>query len=171
MTTQQKPPALAGAEGKRIFKNESVNSTTGTPPIERILSRLEGVKVTGPRKWLALCPSHPDKRPSLSIRETEDNTVLLHCWSGCGAVEVVAAAGLKPADLFPRTLSNRPALRPGERWIPRDALAGVAHEAMLITIAGEQVAAGTGLTREALDRVALAAGRLRAAAREVGCHE
>ena len=72
-------------------------------------------------------------------------------------------------DLFPQKLENRPPLRPGERWVPRDALAGVAFEALVVAVAGEQLSTGNPLTRDAMDRVALAAARLRAAAEEVGC--
>lgn len=48
-------------------------------PIVKILPRLEKVKRAGPDKWLAKCPAHDDKRPSLSIREAEDHKVLLKC--------------------------------------------------------------------------------------------
>ena len=66
---------------------------------ERLLSRLEGVKATGADRWTALCPAHDDRRPSLSLRHAEER-VLLHCWSGCAAGDIVAALGLSLADLF-----------------------------------------------------------------------
>jgi DNA primase len=40
--------------------------------------------------WMAKCPAHDDKNPSLSIRDA-DGKVLLHCHAGCGQREVIAA--------------------------------------------------------------------------------
>jgi hypothetical protein len=62
-------------------------------PITKLLDRLDGLKERGPDAWLAKCPAHDDRNPSLSIRETSDGTVLLKCWTGCTAAEVVAAVG------------------------------------------------------------------------------
>ena len=44
-------------------------------PIDCVLSRLERVKRTGPDRWVAQCPAHDDRRPSLSIRKAEDHKV------------------------------------------------------------------------------------------------
>lgn len=55
---------------------------------------------TGRGRWQAKCPSHPDRRPSLSIRQGERG-ILLRCWSaGCTAEQVCAALGIRVADLF-----------------------------------------------------------------------
>jgi hypothetical protein len=70
-------------------------------PIDRVLSRLEKVS----RKdgyYIALCPHHDNREPSLSIKEGEDNRVLLKCFAGCSFDEVVAATDLETADLFHR---------------------------------------------------------------------
>jgi len=69
---------------------------------ENILNLLDGVKVSGVGEWQALCPSHDDKNPSLSIKETSDGTMLLRCWAGCNASEIVGAMGLGLSDLFPK---------------------------------------------------------------------
>jgi len=50
--------------------------------IDSILSQLEGVKRSG-SGWVALCPCHEDRTPSLSITETEDGKVLYKCFAGC----------------------------------------------------------------------------------------
>lgn len=168
MRAQEKAPPGCNRRGEATCRKQPAQSIA-IPPIEKLLPRLEQVKKTAPGKWTALCPAHADKRPSLSIRETDDGTLLVKCWSGCGAADVVEAIGLRLHDLFPRSNENRRPLRPGERWVPRDAMAGVSFEALVVAIAGEAVARGEGLDRSALDRVAQAAGRLRAAAAEVGC--
>ena len=36
-----------------------------------ILDRLDGVRPTGDGRWIARCPAHDDRSPSLSIREAE----------------------------------------------------------------------------------------------------
>ncbi|MBI2834444.1 MAG: hypothetical protein HYX76_08460 [Acidobacteria bacterium] len=48
------------------------------------------------------CPSHEDRRASLSVGRGDDGRVLLKCHAGCSAETMVAAAGLRMADLFPQ---------------------------------------------------------------------
>ncbi len=50
----------------------------------------------------ALCPAHEDKSPSLSITQAEDK-VLLKCFAGCTTDSIVAALGIRTADLFTKT--------------------------------------------------------------------
>ena len=47
------------------------------------------------------CPAHEDQNESLSISTGTDGRVLLHCHAGCEVESIVAALGLKMADLFP----------------------------------------------------------------------
>ncbi len=68
---------------------------------DRLLSLLDGVKRTAPGRWLACCPSHDDRHPSLSIRELDDGTLLLKDWAGCSVDQIVGALGLDLSDLFP----------------------------------------------------------------------
>lgn len=62
------------------------------------IAKLDGVRHTS-RGILALCPNHPDKHPSLSVRGG-DRGLLIKCWAGCTTSEVVATLGLKLCDLF-----------------------------------------------------------------------
>lgn len=39
--------------------------------IDKLTSRLDGVKSNGYGKYLARCPAHDDKSPSLAIKETD----------------------------------------------------------------------------------------------------
>lgn len=41
--------------------------------------------------WIACCPAHDDKNPSLSLRDGEDGALLVHCFAGCEAKVVLAA--------------------------------------------------------------------------------
>jgi P4 family phage/plasmid primase-like protien len=63
-----------------------------------ILSRLQGVTRTGDG-WKARCPAHDDKNPSLSISESADGKILIHCHAGCTPDAVCAALGVKLSDL------------------------------------------------------------------------
>ena len=70
-------------------------------PIDLVLARLGGVKqVSG--GWLARCPSHDDREPSLKVAEADDARVLLFCHGGCRTEDVVAAMGLSMRNLFPQ---------------------------------------------------------------------
>ena len=55
---------------------------------------LNGRKI-GRGKWIARCPAHPDKHPSLSIAEGKRTAVVFKCMShGCSQDEVISAMGL-----------------------------------------------------------------------------
>lgn len=68
--------------------------------VQTLLDRLEKVRGKGPR-WRALCPAHDNKNTlSLAITETPENRILIHCFAGCGASDVMQAIGLKLSDLM-----------------------------------------------------------------------
>jgi hypothetical protein len=50
---------------------------------------------------MALCPAHADKEASLSITTGDDGRVLLKCFAGCPAEDIVKAIGMQLKDLFP----------------------------------------------------------------------
>ena len=62
------------------------------------LDRLEGV-VEQKDYFMACCPSHEDKRPSLKVSEKEGK-ILIHCWAGCHPSDVIGALNLTWKDLF-----------------------------------------------------------------------
>jgi hypothetical protein len=61
---------------------------------------LVNARKTGTSRWVAQCPAHPDRSPSLSIREGDDGRVLTHCFGGCSPARIADALGLKIRDLF-----------------------------------------------------------------------
>jgi hypothetical protein len=69
-------------------------------PLETLLARLPSAKKAG-NGWSARCPSHDDKRASLSVSEGNDGTVLLKCFAGCSTEKVLQSIGLSLRDLFP----------------------------------------------------------------------
>jgi hypothetical protein len=70
--------------------------------LDRMLPLLEKVKHTEQGRWLARCPAHDDRSPSLAVRELDDGRVLLHCFAGCSVQEIVSSVGLELSDLFPQ---------------------------------------------------------------------
>jgi hypothetical protein len=66
--------------------------------MDDLLPRLEGVQ-TATGGAVARCPAHPDRNPSLSIREAEDR-LLVKCHGGCETPDVMASLGLRMNDLF-----------------------------------------------------------------------
>lgn len=68
--------------------------------IENILARLSKVRKSH-RGYQACCPVHQDKHPSMTVTETDDGKVLIHCFA-CGArgTDVVEAIGLPTSELF-----------------------------------------------------------------------
>jgi hypothetical protein len=66
-------------------------------------------KALGGRKagsgWMARCPAHDDREPSLSIRDADDGKVLVRCHAGCTQDSVIAA--LRQRGLWAETGPNR----------------------------------------------------------------
>lgn len=75
--------------------------------IENITTRLQKVKQTGAGKYLACCPAHEDKSPSLALKELDDGRILIHCFGGCSPVQIMESIGLTLSDLFEEPLEDR----------------------------------------------------------------
>jgi len=104
-----------------------VNRYHHTTPVEDnvdvLLARLDGVRRTGASSWMARCPAHPDRNPSLSV-SVKEGKLLLHCFAGCPAEAVLNAVGLSWRDLWEgeawRPLPSRPRPKPPEGPSPED---------------------------------------------------
>lgn len=66
--------------------------------LKDILQKLKGVKGSN-GQYIALCPAHDDKKPSLSISE-KDGKILLHCHAGCSKENIISTLGFEMKDLF-----------------------------------------------------------------------
>lgn len=133
--------------------------------VEHLLSKLDKVKRTGKGAWRSCCPGHQGKNPtSLSITETQDGMVLLHCHVGCSAEQIVSSVGMELYDLFPESVdghSRKPERLP---FNPRDVLAACANEALLVYLCAVDVAKGKALSSEEQNRLMVACSRIRTAA-------
>lgn len=126
--------------------------------LEHLLSRLERVRKAGPNRWVACCPAHNDKSPSLSISDA-NGKVLVHCFGGCSTEEVLAVTGLTFADLMPEPLEhNSPRVR--KPYSDRELLTLLAFEATTVACIAAKMRAGD---NSEMDRLITAAGRINAA--------
>ena len=66
-----------------------------------ILELLQDARANG-RGWVARCPAHDDRTPSLSVASGVDGRTLLRCHAECSVEEIVSAMGLRMCDLFVR---------------------------------------------------------------------
>lgn len=128
-------------------------------PIDKLLPKLDKVKAINSTKdnlnhWQALCPSHGDKTPSLVITELLDGTVLIKCWSGCTAQEVVQSVGLELKDLFKPASNTQPCKR-------QPSKKAIEHEKLIIKLAQAQINKGQPLTGQDLARYQLAMTRIK----------
>jgi hypothetical protein len=125
--------------------------------IDTLLSRLEKVKKSGPDKHRAQCPSC--KRDSaLSVYESPDGRVLIHCFRTCSTGEILQSIGMGYADLFPTTASfHLPKIR--RAFSAMDALIGLGSEALVLIQYANHLATGEVLTKDQYERLLLAAKR------------
>lgn len=137
---------------------------------DKLLNQLTKVKRTGQESWIACCPAHADKNPSMTITEKDDGRVLVHCFAGCSVDSILGAVGLTFDDLYPERLADPYAPTKPERmpFNPRDVLAAISTESLIVALAGSSIANGESLNDVDRKRLVLAVGRIQDAARI--CH-
>ena len=99
-----------------------------------LLDRLERVRQTGPGRWIARCPAHEDRSPSLSIRELDDGRVLLYDFGGCEIGDVLSAVGLALRDLFPCRLPGHGYASTHSRVPARDLLEVISEDTSVVAL-------------------------------------
>ncbi|MGV8921346.1 MAG: hypothetical protein ACOH2R_26810 [Pseudomonas sp.] len=134
-------PTLQGRGAGKANVGQTWQANTGRAEV--LLQRLEGVQAQG-KGWRAICPACGGRSRKLSVTEAADR-VLLHCFAGCKAIDVLEAAGLNWGDImppksWPETPEERRQLSNNMReaaW--GAALATVATEATIARIAAAQM--------------------------------
>ena len=127
--------------------------------VEKILERLQKVRKKGHNTWIACCPAHNDKSPSLTIKETADK-VLVHCFCGCSAVDIMSAIGLDMTDLYPETLGDTQRVRNPVH--ARDVLSALVPEIFTVALISRSMLDGKH-TQADHDALMIAAERIAAA--------
>jgi len=129
--------------------------------INNLLGRLNKVKSTGRNSWLACCPAHDDRSPSLSIKEEADGHILLHCFAGCSAVDVVGAVGVDIGDLFPEKVQHKAPVK--KKFYATDILEAIKFESQIVLLAAFELKKNKELDETDLQRLQLAYERIREA--------
>lgn len=140
-----------------------------TTPIDNILIRLEKVRRRQAGQWSARCPAHADKGPSLSVRETPEGAVLVHCFAACEVSAIASAMGLEMHELFPPR--NKPTNAPrkiANLLTSSQALELLASETLFVAVALTNYLSGITLTPPDAKRLRLAAGRINLLKKQTG---
>lgn len=135
---------------------------------EALLQRLDRVRPRGRGQWSARCPAHDDKGPSLSVKETAEGAVLVHCFAGCNVDEIVRAVGLDLGGLFPPKPDKPGAgTKPSKLKLPAaQALDILTTESMVIAIVGGDLLRQRTITETDHRRLIQAVARVQFIARE-----
>lgn len=137
-----------------------VNTPTQLSPIDNLLSRLTHVVDRGAGRWMACCPSHEDRHPSLAIEDTADGAVLIHCFAACSPSEVLAAVDLGLSDLYVTNHTDSRDKSISPRWTVNDLFLALSHEIDVVLIAGNAIARGKTLSAVDISRLCDAARRV-----------
>lgn len=131
--------------------------------IEDFVSKLDKVRQTGSNKWIACCPAHEDRTPSLGISEGEDGRILIKCFAECSIENIVGAVGCTLSDIMPeKALAHR--MNPIRKPFPAaDTLEMLAFESKIVWLAACDMAKGKKLTPEEKKRLDTAANRIEVA--------
>ena len=135
--------------------------------IDTLLARLQGVRSRGPQRWIARCPAHKDRSPSLSIREEPDGRILLHDFAGCSVDAILDALNLECSDLFPERLANDlPRVRTAgaHAHAAVDAWRVLRYEVVVVQLVAADIAAGMDISPEMRERMLRASSRIDVAA-------
>ena len=131
--------------------------------IDNLISRLRKVKRTGNGQFIACCPAHDDRSPSLSIREVDDGRVLLNCLAGCATEDVLGAVGLDFGDITPEKPIYHKVKPIKPRVYSTDALRLIQFEARIILLAAYELKNNKPLADDDLKRLELAMERINTA--------
>lgn len=125
-----------------------------------LLDRLEHVRQTAPGRWLARCPAHEDRSPSLSIREIDGGRILLHDFGGCSTEDVLAALGLTMSELFPERLPEHSYPASHSSIPARDLLVILDHETTVAVLILNDIVTRRTANESQVQRLCQAAARI-----------
>ena len=138
-------------------------------PVENLISRLDKVKGRN-GSWIARCPAHADKGPSLAVREGDDGRVLLHCFASCETASVLGAIGMDMTDLFPPDekrreypVEGKPSMKPA--FFASDLMRIIHFEALVVQIVAFDIANSKPINEETRERMLTAYQRIDEAVR------
>lgn len=134
--------------------------------VDKLLNGLQKVKRTGNSSWMACCPAHDDRSPSLSIKDNGDGKVMLRCFAGCETIDVLGAIGLDWDDVMPpRQQPERiQTVKPVKHTIyATDAIEIIRKEAQIIVMAAIDITKGVKINEPEMERIKTAMTRINTA--------
>lgn len=126
--------------------------------IETLLSRLTQVKGRN-GSWIACCPAHEDRRPSMSIRD-DGGKILIHCFAGCEVESILGVVGMDLTDLFPPDEDRDYKPQQRTKLYASDVLKTLHFETEIVVTAAAYMAMGKQLEDADRDRLMLAYQRI-----------
>lgn len=130
---------------------------------DEFLSRLQKVRRIGADRWIACCPAHEDKHPSLNVKIDADGTKLVVCRAGCTQEEIRHSMGCGWADFFPEKSTGIYDRKIDRAFPVSDVFSALQQEVMIVAVCACDVAAGKEISKEDKERVLLASQRIFAA--------
>jgi len=136
--------------------------------VDKFLPLLDKAKTTGDNTWISCCPVHDDKHPSLSIKETLNDSgemcVLIHCFA-CGAtgVDVAQALGLTASNLFPEKAHHTQVKQKRKYFPAMDVLRCLHQDALTIEIIARHIDPNQPMSEVAIDELQKAKQRIEVA--------
>ena len=129
--------------------------------IDTLLTRLEKVKQTSKETYIACCPSHDDRNPSLAIKDLPDGRILIHCFAGCEPTSILHSIGLDMNALFPEKLGE---FKKVKRPFPAtDVLKVVGFECLVVASSALKILGGEVFTTTDRERLVISVGRIQSA--------
>jgi len=128
--------------------------------IGNLLNRLSKVKRNGNNQWMACCPAHQDKTPSLSIKDVGDGRILLNCLAGCGTEDVLDSIGMSFEDIMPPKVIEHRVAPIKQRVYASDALKVIQLESRIVLMAAYELRRNKPMTEDDLARLELAMERI-----------
>ena len=118
-----------------------------------LLNTLVKVKQTNHSTWIACCPAHDDKNPSLAIRQVDDGRILIHCFAGCPTESVLNAVNLSFSDIQPEQLNGNN-FKPLKRiFNAHTALEILRYESLITLETAKSLDRGEILSEDSLERL------------------
>jgi hypothetical protein len=144
------------------------------PSLQMLINRLQHVHQRGDQ-YRAQCPVHEGRSTSsLSLRETRDGRILVHCFGGCSTLEILQVCGLEMADIMPERITHNATPEERAKWRQAashkdwcEARDVIQHEARVVWIAGLQQSRGKPLSTPDSRRLKLALHRIEVEGRKL----
>jgi hypothetical protein len=128
--------------------------------LDTLLSGLDKVRGAGHGKYVACCPAHDDRSPSLAIKECGDGRILLHCFAGCDIETICDALGLRLADLMSDSPIDHHVGQVRRTMPARDALQSLDHESLVVATIANDIHRHHTIDEATWDRLAQAVMRI-----------